>query len=690
MTVVFLGWLFSTVGQAADEPLRWRWSNPPQFGGNVFDMAYGQGLTVAVAERGQIYTSDDLDLWEPHDSGTTNSLRAVTFFGERMVIAGERGTVLWADSLEEFHGLSLGTEDWLEGVAASSNLVVAVGDNGAIYTSRWGTNWARRSTSITEWLTGVAWAQGTFVLVGERGLIATSVNGTNWTKRSSGTTRNLKRVSWMNNQFWVVGDGGLILSAPPTGMGWTAVQSGATNTVFDAAAAESDQLVAGDHEARLRRNNSMWSDVMLPPAPGEPFTVPPWVYYNTLWEEVLFMLSGRTGRMVEGFRTNGNSPYVWVERQPAVRNWIFELHRAPGFCVAVGFRGTILTSVNGIDWELELVPDTVANATLLGVSGTTNMLVAVGEGGRIIFSSGGVADLVETNLSGTIETNVVSTLGVFWNPADSPTTNTLQGVLALDGKFIVTGDWGTILTSPDGTNWTRRTTPTNNFLSGIAAFAGGFIATGQRGTLLVSADGETWEARTTGTTNWIYRVRQVGGRLMAVGQNGLILTSLDGNQWTPVNSGTTRWLNDVTWAEGRFIAVGALGAVLWSEDGVTWMSSGTITEKALYGVLAVDGRLLAAGSEGVIVRTRLVPDASPVKFLNIASGTNFNTYLLAGNPDQRFALEQSSDLANWVRGVELEFLDSTGTLLLIAPKNTNLPTLFIRAVLTPSVRVTAP
>ena len=99
-------------------------------------MAYGLGLTVAVTERGGIFTSEDLTFWEPRDSHTTNALRAVTFFGPRLVITGERGTLLYADSLQEFHVESFGTEDWLEGVTSSTNLLVAVGDNGAIYTDR--------------------------------------------------------------------------------------------------------------------------------------------------------------------------------------------------------------------------------------------------------------------------------------------------------------------------------------------------------------------------------------------------------------------------------------------------------------------------------------------------------------------------------------------------------------------------
>src|SRR6185436_3017979 len=83
-------------------PTHWRWSNPQPFGGNIFDLSYGLGLAVAVTERGQIFTSEDLEFWEPRRSGTTNSLRAVTFFGDRLIITGERGTVLWADSLQDF------------------------------------------------------------------------------------------------------------------------------------------------------------------------------------------------------------------------------------------------------------------------------------------------------------------------------------------------------------------------------------------------------------------------------------------------------------------------------------------------------------------------------------------------------------------------------------------------------------
>jgi hypothetical protein len=679
---ILLGSLLAPfLGFAAALPSRWRWSHPAPFGGNIFDMTYGLGLTVAVAERGQIFTSDDLVFWEPRESGTTNSLRAVTFFGNRLVITGERGAVVYTDSLQDFHVLSLGTEDWLEGVVASTNTLVAVGDNGAIYTSTTGAVWVRQNTSITSWLTGVAWGQGTFVLVGEGGTIATSANGTNWTKRTSGTTRVLKRVTWMNNQFWAVGEGGLILNSQNGGVNWSPISSGATNVLYDAESGQEDQTAVGDAEVRLRSNNAIWSDQLdlanvLPP--------PVWTYYNSQWEGSLFLLSGRTGMLVEGFKTNGVGSYLWVDRFRSPRNWLWELKRLPDFYVTVGFHGTVMTSVDGIDWSTELVPASVTNATFYGVGGHTNLLLACGDYGKVIVSPNTFTNLVFTNSDGTLITNTASTLGIFWYDVPSPTTNTLQGIATFGDQFVLTGDDGTVLTSADGTNWTKRATPTASFLTGVTGFPEGLVAVGKGGTLLTSPDGFTWTDRAINTTNWLYRVRYLGGRLIVVGQNGMILTSTDGVNWTRQNSPTTRWLNDVTLLEDTYYIVGVQGTVLASTNTTNWTFIGTITEKSLYGVACHEGQLVVAGIEGSIVRSQVVPDPTPVRFIEFSRRDNRNSYLLAGQPDQRFTLDRSSSLANWTPGLLLEFLDSSGTLLLLDSINTNPPPAeFYRATVVP-------
>ena len=82
-------------------------------------MAFKDGFYVQVAKRGQVYTSDDFKTWLPRQSHTTNALRAVTFFGSRMVAVGENGTVVSGDSTGDCQVVSLNTSDWLEGIAAS-------------------------------------------------------------------------------------------------------------------------------------------------------------------------------------------------------------------------------------------------------------------------------------------------------------------------------------------------------------------------------------------------------------------------------------------------------------------------------------------------------------------------------------------------------------------------------------------
>src|SRR5262245_32716236 len=113
--VAFGGLIFlpSAHSLAINYPLIWRWSNPQPHGNNIIDMGYADGLTVQIGERGQIHTSEDLNLWIPRDSHTNTSLRALTFLGGRLVITGESGTVLYADVIDDFRASNLGTTDWL-------------------------------------------------------------------------------------------------------------------------------------------------------------------------------------------------------------------------------------------------------------------------------------------------------------------------------------------------------------------------------------------------------------------------------------------------------------------------------------------------------------------------------------------------------------------------------------------------
>ncbi|MBI5772453.1 MAG: hypothetical protein HZA89_01770 [Verrucomicrobia bacterium] len=703
-TLCLVSWLaLADAGGAATLPLRWRWSNPQPHGNNVVDMAYSSlsALAVQVAERGQIYTSSDFQTWTAAESGVTNALRGVAFFGisQRIIIVGENGAALYADSTSQFLPATLpATTNWLEGVTASPGTLVAVGDNGSVYASTTGTNWVKQTFPFTNWLRSVAFgiynSSPVFVTVGEAGFVATSANGTSWNKRTVSTTADLNRVSCHNGVFRAVGNGGVYLTSVNGGSSWTVENTGATNDLFavitTTSGSQTNIVVAGDNEARLH-NGTAWQNLLNPVTTNSP---PTWTYYAGCATPGLLLLAGRTGMMAEGYAVGGVYSR-WLAGSDSLRQWLWDVHHIQSGYFAVGDYGSLLSSVDGVSWTIELPPDAATNSVLLGIGGDTNLLVAVGDSGVILVSTNSQTAVLTTNTVGTnttITTNFASNLGVLWNAATSPTTTNLQGVCRANNLFVVTGAGGKILTSTNGSNWTTRAAPTTALLSSVTAFSGGWVAVGDAGTILTSPDAVTWTARNFATTNWIYRVRQLNGTLLAVGQNGLILTSTNGVNWASRASGTTKWLNDAAYLDGIYLTTGTQGALLISTNAVDWSDAGTITKKALYG-LATDGsQLVAVGVEGAILRSPVVADPTPVTFAayNLTAATNSveHLFLFGGKPDQQFNLEGATALGqtnSWTTGKFLEITDPAGLLYYLEtnPLTNSTPQEFFRARMFP-------
>ena len=650
-------WANAATLQAVTYPLTWRWSNPTPHGADIVDMALGSSLCVQVGERGQIFTSTDLDYWMPRDSHTTRSLRGVAFLGGRIVISGENGTILFADDPADFCLVDLGTSNWLESVAASTNRVVAVGDNGAIYTSTNGVAWTRVTTSITTWLRSVSWGPPGFVAVGENGFVASSTNASTWTVRSSTVSQHLNRVAWIGDRYYAVGDAGRTVTSV-NGISWTQQSCGATNYLFAAAGTNSSVVAVGEQEVRLKESG-VWTNELRATKVSPP---PAWSYYSALWDGSGYRLGGSVGMWVRGVRTNSTSEVGWDVPSESVRTWLWAIKRTPYFYLAAGDRGTVMTSDNGIDWDLNLVPGTMTNTVFLGVGGTSTNFYAVGSAGAIIRSTNGIT----------------------WDSVTpAPTTNDLQGFAVLGDNLLAAGARGTLLASTNGKTWTKRTTPTVNFLSSIETFPGGVVVSGDYGTILVSSDGINWASRGLATTNWFYQVRYLNGVLLIVGENGVVLTSTNGTTWASRSSGTTAWLTDAAFVDGTWFVVGFSGTVLASTNLANWTSIGTSTKQSLLGVAATGSQLVTVGVQGIILRSQVVPDRSPVVFVRYGRAADRNIFLFGGVPDQRFLLEHSPNLSAWSPGATLEFTDGTGTLIFVEDYPSVNPPEYYRARLVP-------
>ena len=624
-------------------------------------MAISEGVVWQLGDRGRLYTSQDLDQWMPHETGTLKSLRGIAFRGTNVFISADEGTILPGARPNPLTLRTLPTTNWLEGIAASPNTIVAVGDNGAIYSSANGATWTARG-NYTTWLRSVAYGDNQFLAVGEDGFIASSSNGQNWQLRTSGTTAHLNSVAWLLDRFWVVGDNGTVLTNTAQ-MSFAPVNVGAvTNTLFSVAANSNDVVIAGELIVLLgNRAGGSWtrqSDV------DSPTLAPEWPYYSALWDGRLFLLGGDAGMIVEGFRTNANGPMGWYSAVQPTRSWLWAVTRVGGLYAAAGVNGTIVTSEDGVEWAREAVPDVALDEILLGIGGNTNLLIAAGSNGMLLRSENSFTNVVSTNSNGELVTNVVSLLGLIWTQSPIATTEDLQGVPERNGTFVVTGGAGKIFTSANGLVWQPRLSGVSTFLSGATGWPNGFAVVGASGTILTSTDGTLWVPRSSGVRNWIYSVRYAGGKLIAVGEDGLILTSENGVGWTRRDSGTTEWLNDVTYASGFWQVAGSGGTIVTSTDAANWTAARTMTSKSLYGAATDGDQVIMAGLDGAIIRRWLSTPNTPVNFLSFDQVAGNSLFLFAGEIDQQFVLEASASLTGpWSPLRQFEITDLSQTLL---------------------------
>jgi len=654
--------LFLAAAVLSAHSAKWRFSNPQPHGSSIHAMVQHEGRVWQVGERGQIFSSNDLDEWRPAESTTRESLRAAAVFHGKLFIAAGNGTVV-SGAGAKFSAQSLGTADWLEGIAASDSRIVAVGDNGAIYSSDSGANWARRG-NFSAWLRGVAFAEGRFVAVGEGGFVAESADGATWTQKPSGTTRNLNAAGYVNGAFWLLGENGTLLRSQ--GAGFSSVAVGVTNELFSIAANEREIVIAGD-QVLLRSENggTTWlresDDASVNLAPN-------WPYYSVLWDGRLFLAAGRTGLNAEGFRADAASPLIWYWDSPPTRDWLWRVTRAPDFYAAAGLDGTIVTSVDGVDWNREAVPAKHAKTLFLGIGGDEKCLVAVGDAGGIAYSENKLGSITVTNAAGMSETKQASLFGISWSAAASVTTNDLQGIAASSTLYVAAGARGTILSSANGRDWRRQNSRITTYLSAVASWPGGFVAAGEGGVILTSSDAVNWTRQNSRVTDWIYSVRHLGGKLIATGDNGLILISMDAKNWTRATTGTSEWLNDCAYVNSTWFAVGAGGLVLSSRDTAAWTHEKSATSKSLYGAAASGGQLIAVGVEGVIIRQQVAPLLDPVEILDFQSAGAMQSFLFGGVLDQEIILESTPGFSlPWQAEERLEISSPSATAELQVP-----------------------
>ena len=192
-------------------------------------------------------------------------------------------------------------------------------------------------------------------------------------------------------------------------------------------------------------------------------------------------------------------------------------------------------------------------------------------------------------------------------------------------KFVAVGDKGRIAYSSDGITWTAVTnSPFTGSYNEIKAVAWGgpsgnekFVAVGQNKTIAYSADGVSWTLATfsfanTYFRNYIYGVTWGNDRFYAVGDDNGLAYSSDGVTWDGTSSSVFEVYRNgivrgVAWGgpagQEKFIAAGNSGSMGYSEDGEDWELTGNwpaYIGEDLYGIIWGGGKFLVFGAAGVL------------------------------------------------------------------------------------------
>ncbi len=242
-------------------------------------------------------------------------------------------------------------------------------------------------------------------------------------------------------------------------------------------------------------------------------------------------------------------------------------------------------------------------------------------------------------------------------PPVFPTDEGFEGVAYGNGRWVIVGNDGSILSSVDGAEWTAELNPAAPARLDDVVFGGGtFVAVGRSANmLLTSTDGRQWTKQTPKFSG-CNEVIHDGTRFVSVLSGGFVFVSTNGIDWTFTHSvpltydvggvafGNGRYveagykrtgqppdlfsspdlsvwtrhdskldenLMNVGFGLGLFIAVGQGGALSTSPDGVEWTARNVPHGGFIWDVCEGGQRLVAAAQWGRLLTSQNGTDWVP-------------------------------------------------------------------------------
>jgi hypothetical protein len=632
----------ATVCVLSPGPLdRWEWRRPLPQGNDLGDIAWGNGVFVAVGWDGTRVTSrDGGTTWR--DSGQDSSSTYEIAYGNGVFVAlgatwrpVNSPLVSTRISTDGVHWVEAETSDLngfaVDDLAYGNGRFVAVSGWGQSAVSSDGVQWTVATNAGPSGFDRVIFGHGVFVALtydsdpstnGPMARIALSSDGLSWTNVSLGIPSYLSDITWGDGQFVACGYvpdsnnyGPNAIFTSPDALAWMSHIQPPANYPITALAYGGGRYVAGSNDDGGVLGSSSdgidWTFHHLP-TPSE--------FYAVAWGEGVFVAAGNRGCIF-----SSRDGETWTMRSPGAEANLRSVTRGNGCYVAVGNEGLIFTSPPGVAWTQQ--PAATTN-NLRSVTFGSGRFVAVGEGGGI-----------RTNI-------LTSTDGVTWT-RQGPSASSLYSVTYAQGMFVAVG--GQVLTSSDGLVWTNPPSPARDRLNAVTWGGGQFVAVGRNANIITSTNGTNWALRLHGEdTSFLQGVAYGNGRFVAAGQSSAVMTSSNGVSWQWQQVPAALWgypdIEDVQFANGQFVVVGANGFLATSPDGLVWTRHATRCQNDLRSIHYAGGYLTAVGNNETILQSGFW--GRPILRVRAVGSEGFE-FSVDGEAGGSYVLQTSDDLLNW-------------------------------------------
>lgn len=557
-------------------------------------IAYNAGLWIAVGSNGSITSTTDGVVWSNIISGVPNNLLAVTYALGYWIVVGSNGCILVSTGGSAWQQVNVATFSTFTSLASFNSYIYATSADGSIWSTVDGLVWNQTNTGLTNRkLTGMTYGNGIYVAVGSAGTVLYSQNAVTWFTAPAISSTDLNSVDYANGYFVTTGGSGKTYYSTDGQKWYRSLVDTFVGAATDGAYAYF--LTSWGDIYRGSNNNTslqMYTSVGVVD-----------VYNALAYGNAMLVAVSDTGAIYNSTdllnftqRNTGSQPLTSVVYD--------DVSGAPKF-IAVGNLGNILTSTNGIVWNLQTA---VTTNNLNGVAVFSNgNYIAVGEAGTI---------LVSTNGGTTWTTRVSGTTKDFRSVAVKPTSlSTGIAVLAGAGGIILsTTDLNTFTTVADGSVTVNAVTVDLNDINNVfysstqlpnLANSKVFVFSADNGQIIISDDLASFKSIPAATTANFTCATVAVNRLVVVGDGGLTYstsTDITNFQTQSAFFSNSSHIPDcftITHKLTNFIMAGEFGIVYQSSD-LKYFHTTVGLKLAIRGVSVAQSQYVAVGDGGFV------------------------------------------------------------------------------------------